>query len=485
MNENLPLVVIGGGICGLAAADEATRLGRRAVVIEREATLGGLLRTDRCDGFSFDRGGHRFITSIPWVLERVKELLGPRLLLRDRRSFILYEGERIAYPLEIGDLVRKLGLGSNVRALASYVWARARRKRSSTCPATLEGWLRDRFGDYLYRRVFEGYTQKLWGQSAAAISAEWAPQRISIPSLGGFVRELIRPSKRPPRTYARKYLYPRTGIGEIPAAFANAFVGRGGEVHTETTLGRLEPRSRGWTVHAVGPHGAFTIQAGAVVSTIPLDALLNSLAMGDAVKPAAPNLRYRALRFLNLGFGHKVPLDATWLYHPDPASSVTRLQIPAARSPEMVPPGCGSFQLEMTEDSMNARELTRLQEGLDLLRRVGFALEEPVVAFETAEIAAYPIYSHGARERVRAILAWISTLPRLQTAGRQGEFSYSFLDRAIERGVNATRRALGREILPTGEATPAARPLTLEAESLIDDEVACTHSVDPSSMPFS
>ncbi|MGE3163916.1 MAG: FAD-dependent oxidoreductase [Planctomycetota bacterium] len=473
MNEAHSLVVIGGGICGLAAAEEATRLGCRVVVIEQQATCGGLLRTDRRDGFAFDRGGHRFITSLPWVLERVTALLGPRLLLRERRSFILFEGERIAYPLEVRDLLRKLGPRANAHALASYLWARLRRPRSLRPEASLEDWLRDRFGDYLYNRVFAGYSHKLWGRPAAEISAEWAPQRISIPSLGGFLRELLRPSKQPPRTYARRYLYPKTGIGEIPEAFARVILERGGEIHDHTTLRSLEPERGGWIVQVDGPGGPRAIRARAVVSTIPLDALVASLRVPHA--PPAPRLGYRGLRFVNLGFSHPVALDATWLYHPDPASPVTRLQIPAARSPGMVPSGCGSFQLEMA-GSMSAEgdAARRAREGLALLRSAGFELEEPSLAFETTEAAAYPIYSHGARERAKETLAWIRTFPALESVGRQGEFSYSFFDRAIERGVNAARRLLCYEPLPMGEADPSARPLTLEARSLLDDEVACT-----------
>lgn len=217
------LLILGGGICGLAAADEAASQGMSTVIVECAPTVGGMLRTDESEGFRFDRGGHRFITALPWVLERVRERC-PGLQVRERKSFVLLDGTRIDYPLQLGNLLRELPLRQHSRAVLSYLWQRCRIPRPDH---NLEDWLVTRFGRYLYRRVFEGYSQKLWGKHPRQLSAEWAPQRISIPDLGGFLRELMFPRTRPPRTYARNYLYPRHGIGDIPRGFARSACGSG------------------------------------------------------------------------------------------------------------------------------------------------------------------------------------------------------------------------------------------------------------------
>ena len=126
-----PLLVLGGGIAGLGAADEARRNGRAVIVVERDATVGGMLRTDRREGFSFNRGGHRFITSLPWVQERLTALLGDRLAVRTRRSLVLLDGTTVQYPLQFDDLVRRLGVRTNLRALTSYLAARGRARRAA------------------------------------------------------------------------------------------------------------------------------------------------------------------------------------------------------------------------------------------------------------------------------------------------------------------------------------------------------------------
>ena len=57
---NYDVTVIGGGPGGLAAAIEAKRAGASVLLIEREASLGGMLKQCVHDGFGLQRfGEHR------------------------------------------------------------------------------------------------------------------------------------------------------------------------------------------------------------------------------------------------------------------------------------------------------------------------------------------------------------------------------------------------------------------------------------------
>jgi glycine/D-amino acid oxidase-like deaminating enzyme len=54
-------IVIGGGIAGLAAAAYLGRAGRRVLVLEKAAALGGRAVTQDHDGFRFNLGTHAFL----------------------------------------------------------------------------------------------------------------------------------------------------------------------------------------------------------------------------------------------------------------------------------------------------------------------------------------------------------------------------------------------------------------------------------------
>ena len=50
------VVVVGAGLAGLAAARELSVHGLNVLVLESGDEVGGRVRTDRIDGFLFDRG---------------------------------------------------------------------------------------------------------------------------------------------------------------------------------------------------------------------------------------------------------------------------------------------------------------------------------------------------------------------------------------------------------------------------------------------
>lgn len=75
----LPVVVVGAGLAGLACARELQRSGRRVLVLEAADRVGGRVRTDRVDGFLVDHGFQVLNTAYP-ALPRYVDL--PALDLR-------------------------------------------------------------------------------------------------------------------------------------------------------------------------------------------------------------------------------------------------------------------------------------------------------------------------------------------------------------------------------------------------------------------
>src|SRR6185369_1446091 len=68
------VVVIGGGIAGLAAAHRLTELAAergtpvRVTLVEGAARLGGTIASEKADGFLVESGADSFLTEKPWAL---------------------------------------------------------------------------------------------------------------------------------------------------------------------------------------------------------------------------------------------------------------------------------------------------------------------------------------------------------------------------------------------------------------------------------
>ena len=77
----LDAIIVGGGIAGLAAAYELARAGLRFVLLERRNRAGGLVLSERVDGFAIDAGPDALLTQKPDAIALCRELgLGDRLV---------------------------------------------------------------------------------------------------------------------------------------------------------------------------------------------------------------------------------------------------------------------------------------------------------------------------------------------------------------------------------------------------------------------
>jgi oxygen-dependent protoporphyrinogen oxidase len=117
------LVVIGGGIAGLAAAHRALELARerqRALtltLLEARERLGGTIATERADGFLIEAGPDSFLSEKPWALALCQRLGVEDQLLRtdDRyrkvsvwragRLHPLPDGFQLLAPTRLGPLL--------------------------------------------------------------------------------------------------------------------------------------------------------------------------------------------------------------------------------------------------------------------------------------------------------------------------------------------------------------------------------------------
>lgn len=474
------VVVVGGGPSGLACAHRLAGAGIAVTVLEACDRAGGLCATYERDGFRFDLGGHRFISGNAQLALKVREWMGADLLVQERKSAVLHDGRHFHYPLDAGDLVRSLGLRENVRAVFHYALSRARPRTGGDFPERhFESWVRNRFGAYLYETFFGPYTEKLWGRSAREISADWAEERIGLLNLTDAAMRLAGLRSTPIRTYARRYEYPRFGMGQLFDRIAKDATLLGARVELGTRVTGFQVKgSRIVAVHAERDHGgSVTYPTDAVYATSALPEVARQLGteteLPSDVASAASRLRFRGLRFLNLCLRGENVQPYTWVYVADGARRISRIQEPSKRSPHMAPPGMGSLMLEIPCDpgdriwTMNDAELLAL--GLAELDALGYSLRSRVLSSFSVRVAAgYPVY-HLQHEADRSsVLRHLCQISNLIVGGRQGLFRYVFLDRAMEMGDDAGR-AMINDVMRADSAERARvrASVPLEASTLL------------------
>ena len=104
------VAVVGAGITGLAAAWEIARAGAEPIVLESEPRAGGVIVTERRDGFVVEGGPDGFLAAEPDIQELGREVgVEDRLVDQLARGSLLWTGEALE-PLEEGRAAALLGI---------------------------------------------------------------------------------------------------------------------------------------------------------------------------------------------------------------------------------------------------------------------------------------------------------------------------------------------------------------------------------------
>jgi len=414
-------IILGAGITGLSAA----YMLKEVVVYEKDAEIGGLAKTIRFDGFSFDLGGHRFFTRKEKIANFVKELMGEELLEVNRVSKIYKDGKFLDYPLSATVL-----LSNNpfrlLRMLISYLI----RKKKPLKEYSFREYIINHFGDELYSYYFQGYTEKILGISCGRISKEWANARIPSLSLKRVIKHALFKNE-PVKSFTDKFLYPRRGIGTICAKLAQ---GLNIELNSEVT-GLNCSQDAVETVIVNGKE----IKCKNLISTIPLTKLIKMFNPPKSVINAAERLSWRDLICIFLVVDRKKATRAHWIYFPG-GEVFGRLHEPKNWSPLMAPPEKTGICLEIFcnkgDDLWKSSDET-------LMRMV----KKGLVLFKDDEIEdyiikkvenAYPIYGVDFEKNVSIIIDYLARYNNLYLAGRTGTFKYLNMDDCIEEGMRVS-----------------------------------------------
>ena len=162
--------VIGGGMAGLAAAYELHRGGASFVLIEAAPRPGGVVRTERVDGFTLDAGPDSLLVQKPAAIELCRELgLGHRLTptLEPRTAYVLRGRLRplprasiLGIPTALGSWAASglLSPAGRLRVTADLVLPRGDGSDESVGSFTntlshLGRWLRGNFSEHTDQRT--------------------------------------------------------------------------------------------------------------------------------------------------------------------------------------------------------------------------------------------------------------------------------------------------------------------------------------------
>jgi protoporphyrinogen oxidase len=235
------IVVIGGGVAGLAAARALAAHGGPYLVLEREAEPGGLCRSIRAGGYTFDMSGHFLHTSDPAMRKRVLALPGVAWGTVNRDAGVWLRGRLTPYPFQVHLAGHDPAFVR--RCLRDFARERVREAAGGEpdAPKHFAEWLERRFGRAMCRAFFFPYNRKMWRVPLEEMGYEWTDWSVPVPRfedlLAGARGELCFGMG-----YNPSFLYPRRGgMGAFVRALAGPVTDR---LRTGVGVERLDLRRR-------------------------------------------------------------------------------------------------------------------------------------------------------------------------------------------------------------------------------------------------
>ncbi|MFG2747537.1 protoporphyrinogen oxidase [Streptomyces xanthophaeus] len=306
------VVVIGGGIAGLAAAHRLLADGVRVTLIEAGPRLGGKLHAGELAGAPVDLGAESVLARRPEAVDLARSVgLGEALQPPATATAHLWtrgalrpmpRGHVMGVPGDLGPLA-----ASGVLSAEGLARIEAERELAPTEigeDVAVGEYVAARLGREVVDRLVEPLLGGVYAGNAYRISMRAAvPQLFEAArthrSLGDGVRELQRRAAAQPAAAGPVFAGIDGGIGRLPAAVAEACRRAGARILTGTPVREVLRTAEGWRVVT----GTGTVDADGVILATPAGPAAQLL---DRLVPAAAaelrGVEYASMALVTMAF---------------------------------------------------------------------------------------------------------------------------------------------------------------------------------------
>lgn len=445
----MTVLVMGGGVTGLAAAHALSRRGVPVVLAESAPRLGGKILTERVDGFVIEHGPDAFMPR-PATLALLRELGLADDVVRPRPPavvFVWHRGRLVPIPPGFG-----LGVPTRFLPFArSSLFSPAEKLRAALDivmpPGTLEG--DEAIGAFLRRRVGDAVVDRLAGPLIGGIYGG----RVDELSLLALMPRL-RDAERRHRSLFLAGLAARRvigGVAPVPVTLAGgmgtlvdalAVRLRDVDVRLGTSVTHVERASGAWVADLTD---GTRVRADAVVLATPAPASAAILAdVAPGVSRTLASMPHRSTIAVSLAYdasAFRLPLDGHGFLASEDPLPLAACTWTSAKWPGRAPAGSVLLRATIRDEALLSRsdaELVDVAHGT--LATVLGAARGPLFARIARWPAIMPRYTVGHLGRVARAEAGIAECGGLMLAG--SSFRGASVPDCVADGEAAAARAL-------------------------------------------
>ena len=418
------VLVLGGGLAGLSAAYHLREF--EPVVFEKEHEIGGICRSFRQDGFTFDVTGHLLHLKHDYTKDLIDTLLPDAFRFHERRASIYSHERTTPYPFQ----ANTYGLPETVvrDCLLGFIETLAGNDEE---PTNFHEWAVQTFGSGIAQHFMLPFNEKFWKRDLRDLTADWVSWAIPKPSLEEVVNGALGIVNKG-MGYNPKFAYPRTGgIDCLPRALASQL----DAIETAHSVTQIDGRRR-----RVSFANGRVEEYDHLVTTLPLPRVFDLLTDARAdLLAAARKLEVISVLDINIGIDRPNVSDQHWLYFPENKYVFTRVGFPMNFSENAVPHGTSSLYIEITHRPDSKPELEVVYErAMGELIDCGILNDEDrVLTRNVIDIPhAYVVFDQHRQEQLSHLVRYLEERD-IFVAGRYGDWDYYSMEDTILSGQKA------------------------------------------------
>lgn len=418
------IVILGAGLTGLSAAWHLQRKGTACIVFEKENQVGGLCRSKKINGFTFDCDGHLLHFRGRYALDLVQNSLKVNILQHERSAWVYSFGRYIPYPFQAN--LSALPDRIAVECLRGFI--KADQCRGPYKNTNFLEWCNNSFGNAIAMYFMLPYNRKFWRVPLGEMTCEWVDSFIPRPTLSQVLEDYFA-KKQHRFGYNASFWYPATGgINQLPQAFEKQI--RGINKNSPVYLVDLEKKEL--FIEGRGRE-SFDI----LISTLPIPDLASKIRpIPKKVSRSLSKLRWNSIFNLNLGVGGDCHTGKHWIYFPGKEADFFRVGFFHNFAHQASPRGKSSLYAEVSycnnkkiKHNEMVRKIIRGLKNNGILKK-----QQEINVLDVNDIKyGYPIYDKNYSEARKRVIDFLLSKDII-SCGRYGSWRYMSMEDAILDG---------------------------------------------------
>jgi protoporphyrinogen oxidase len=432
--NNNNIVVVGSGMAGFGAVHRLKGESIRPVLYERSSYYGGHTAAFRNEnGFLFDLGPHISFTKDPRFQELLAEFVDQEYVALQVKLDNIWRGLRLTHPVQLH--LNGLPKDLIVEIISDFVKVN---DKPEPPIANYEDWLIASYGRKFAELFPMQYTRKYHTTNASNMSTEWLGPRMYRPSLQEMLRGALAPWS-PEVHYITHFRYPKQGgfisyLKPLPDL---------ADIKLQHEVAAIDPQAR-----VLRFSNGLSVQYGALVSSIPLPALVPMIAgVPRDVVTASRQLACSTCVLVNIGVDRADLSEGQITYIYDEDICFSRLSFPHMLSVTNAPPDCGSIQAEVyfSDKYRPLKQPTEsiIDQVIADLHRCGILREQDRILSRGAEVVRYAnvIFDLDRAKALKTVHGYLDDIG-IHYCGRYGDWGYMWTDESFMSGERAAESAL-------------------------------------------